>query len=71
MTILKMNRKANADKKGPRMLIASFAVSGSKSNSINLCISGDEACEVSIELLVKALKTSSELRGLLGIFPFD
>lgn len=71
MTILKMNRKANADRKGPRKLIASFAVPGSKSNSTNLCISGDEACEVSIAPLFKTLITSSELRGLVGMFPFD
>lgn len=35
ITILKINRKANAERKGPKILIASLAVAGSKSASNN------------------------------------
>lgn len=47
MTILKINRKANADRKGPRNPIATFAVAGSNSASTNLCVKFEAECNVS------------------------
>ena len=38
ITILKINRKANAERKGPKIPIASLAVAGSKSDSNNLLV---------------------------------
>lgn len=38
MTILAINRKPNAERKGPVIPIANFAVAGSRSASVNSCM---------------------------------
>ncbi|CAL5342833.1 unnamed protein product [Camellia sinensis] len=66
MTILKMNRKPNPDRKGPRKPIASFAVAGSKSTTTNLCINSDAAaCDVSTMPMV-AFDAESSIMGGAG-----
>ncbi|KAK7357146.1 hypothetical protein VNO80_16429 [Phaseolus coccineus] len=64
MTILKIKRKPNTKRKGPRNPVANFTVAGSRSAIINLVIRSLETCEVSGMLSLRVFKSRSELRDI-------
>jgi hypothetical protein len=60
MTILTINRKPNAERKGPRNPIANFAVAGSISARINPVMKLVEVCKVSGMLSLRLFKFTSK-----------
>jgi hypothetical protein len=62
MTILTINRKPNAERKGPRNPIANFAVAGSISARIKPVMKSVEVCKVSGMLNSRLFKFTSKSR---------
>lgn len=71
MIILRMNKKANAERNGPRIPIATFAVAGSKSIITKLLINVSVALRISEFLWLMVSMTFCPQKGLSDRSAFD